>query len=112
MFGKIWQRLVISTKHNKRTNNQLSILSQASDCMLVPTANKDAILRAFQILPTRQAISNGRLRCISSRSNGRGKSIFKDAKSAEFLASVADKESLPLLGGLPEVSYLYSEHPA
>ncbi|KAG1776622.1 P-loop containing nucleoside triphosphate hydrolase protein, partial [Suillus placidus] len=29
--------------------------------------------------------------------------IFKDAKSAEFLAAVGDKKSLSLLGGLPEV---------
>ena len=77
--------------------------------MLVSTANINAILRPFQLVPARRAGSNC-MRRISSRSYGHGKSLFKDAKSAEFLASVGDKASLPLLGGLPEVSYLYLEN--
>jgi len=78
--------------------------------MLTSTANLNAILRAFHTLPTRRADSSSSLRFISSRANGREKSIFNDAKSAEFLAAVADKESLPFLGGLPEVSHLDIEH--
>jgi GTP-binding protein len=74
--------------------------------MLAPTANIHAILRSFQTLSTRHAGSSGSLRSISSSTNGSGKSVFKDAKSAEFIASVGDKESLPSLGGLPEVSYI------
>jgi GTP-binding protein len=74
--------------------------------MLAPTANIHAILRSFQTLSTRHAGSSGSLRSISSSANGSGKSVFKDAKSAEFIASVGDKESLPSLGGLPEVSYI------
>ena len=80
--------------------------------MLAPTANKHAILRAFQTFPTRQADCSGSLRCISSKANTRGKSVFKDAKSAEYIASVAEKESLPWLYGLPEVSYLDIELPS
>ncbi|KAJ8586421.1 P-loop containing nucleoside triphosphate hydrolase protein [Rhizopogon salebrosus TDB-379] len=71
--------------------------------MLAPTANIHAILRSFQTLSTRHAGSSGSLRSISSSANGSGKSVFKDAKSAEFIASVGDKESIPSLGGLPEV---------
>ncbi|KAG2147824.1 P-loop containing nucleoside triphosphate hydrolase protein [Suillus bovinus] len=47
----------------------------------------------------RRAGSSGSSRFISSKANV----IFKDAKSAEFLAAVGDKESLSLLGRLPEV---------
>ncbi|KAG1877349.1 P-loop containing nucleoside triphosphate hydrolase protein [Suillus subluteus] len=64
--------------------------------MLVSTPN---VARAFHVFSTLQAGSSGSSRCISSRANA----IFKDAKSAEFLAAVGDKESLSLLGGLPEV---------
>lgn len=67
--------------------------------MLASTPNVVAILRAFHVLPALQTGSSGSSRCISSRANA----IFKDAKSAEFLAAVGDKESLSLLGGLPEV---------
>ncbi|KAG0696008.1 P-loop containing nucleoside triphosphate hydrolase protein [Suillus ampliporus] len=71
--------------------------------MLASTANAAATLRALHVLSKIQTGSCGNLRCISSRVNSGGKSVFKDAKSAEFLAAVADKESLPWLGGLPEI---------
>lgn len=67
--------------------------------MLASTPNVAAISRSFHVLPTLQTGISGR--CISSRANV----IFKDAKSAEFLAAVGDKESLSLLSGLPEVSH-------
>ncbi|KAG2144524.1 P-loop containing nucleoside triphosphate hydrolase protein [Suillus clintonianus] len=67
--------------------------------MLASTANVAAISRAFYVLPTLQTGRSGSLRYISSRANA----IFKDAGTAEFLAAVGDKESLPFLGGLPEV---------
>ncbi|KAG2346853.1 P-loop containing nucleoside triphosphate hydrolase protein [Suillus weaverae] len=65
--------------------------------MLVSTANVAVILR---VLPTLHTGSSGSSRCISSKA---ANVIFKDAKSAEFLAAVGDKKSLSLLGGLPEV---------
>ncbi|KAG1793148.1 P-loop containing nucleoside triphosphate hydrolase protein [Suillus plorans] len=65
--------------------------------MLASIPNVAAISRSFHVLPTLQTGISGR--CISSRANV----IFRDAKSAEFLAAVGDKESLSLLGGLPEV---------
>lgn len=74
--------------------------------MLAPTPNIAAILRTFRVLPTIQTSGRGSWRCISSKASV----IFKDAKSAEFLAAVGDKDSLSLLGGLPEVSHLSIEH--
>jgi GTP-binding protein len=70
--------------------------------MLASTSNIAAFLKTFHVHPTLQTGGSGSSRCISSRANV----IFKDAKSAEFLAAVGDKESLSLLGGLPEVSQL------
>jgi GTP-binding protein len=74
--------------------------------MLASTPNIAAILRTFHVLPTLQTGSSGSSRYISSKASA----IFKDAKSAEFLAAVGDKESLSLLGGLPEVSHLCVKH--
>lgn len=67
--------------------------------MLASSPNIAAILRTFHGIPTLQTGGSGSSRCISSKASV----IFKDAKSAEFLAAVGDKESFSLLGGLPEL---------